>query len=366
MKNYLSSTAPEPSGMDRRGFLYQSSILAMTLASPHWSDLFKDSRMGIVVHSYGNRWNSKTESKEFPGFINALDLLEHSAAIGAGGIQVVVRDWSEELVKKLRTRTESLGMFLEGSIGVPASNTEVPRFERELLRAKEAGVTILRTVCSSGRRYETYHSIGEFKAARLKALNSLQLAVPILKKHKMKLAVENHKDWRADELVAMIKQVQSEWVGVTLDFGNSIALMEDPMQVVRSLAPYVFTTHVKDMGLDEYPDGFLLSEVPMGLGMLDLPEMVAICKKHNPDVKFNLEMITRDPLEIPCLKESYWASFEKKEATELARSLRMVKQNKFKTELPRTSQLDNEAKLKLEEKNILECLSYSKNTLALK
>ena len=72
----------------------------------------------------------------------------------------------------------------------------------------------------------------------------------------MKLAVENHKDWRADELVHALKKLNSEWVGVTLDFGNSIALMEDPMEVIETLVPFAFSTHVKDMGVEEYDRRF--------------------------------------------------------------------------------------------------------------
>jgi hypothetical protein len=35
--------------------------------------------------------------------------------------------------------------------------------------------------------------------------------------------------------------------------------MEDPMEVVKTLLPYLFSTHVKDMAVDEYEDGFRLS-----------------------------------------------------------------------------------------------------------
>ena len=58
------------------------------------------------------------------------------------------------------------------------------------------------------------------------------------------LAVENHKDWLAAELVDIMQKLNSEWIGVTLDFGNSIALIEDPMDVVETLAPYIFSAHV--------------------------------------------------------------------------------------------------------------------------
>ena len=321
--------------------------------------------MGVVVHSYWTRWNSKIASTTYPAFTNALELLDHCHQLGAGGVQVIVNGWSEDFARSVRDKREKLGMYLEGSIGVPKTAADVPTFEQAVVRAKEAGAHILRTVCSSGRRYEILHSPQAFAEMRASALASLQLAEPILKKHKVKLAVENHKDWRAPELAAMLKQLDSEWIGVTLDFGNSMALLEDPMTVAQTLAPYIMSTHIKDMAVEEYADGFLLSEVPMGKGLLDLPNMVAICRKHNPAVTFSLEMITRDPLEIPCLKPDYWATFADLPAPDLARMLHYVRQHKSATPLPRTTPLSPEARLAAEEQNIVACLAYSKERLGM-
>ncbi len=349
--------------MDRRDFLHKAAIGAMALSIPEMPAFKKEMPMGIVVHSYGFRWNSKVESQKYHGFTNAVDLMEHCHQIGAGGVQVVVNNWTSDFAKNVRSTREKLGLYLEGSIAVPNTVQDVTRFEQEVKNAKEAGMQVLRTVCSSGRRYENYHSIEAFQQLQKNALASLQLAEPVLRKHKMKLAVENHKDWRAPELESMLQQLKSEWVGVTLDFGNSISLLEDPMEVIQTLAPYAFSTHVKDMALQEYADGFLLSEVPLGKGILDLPRIIALCRKHNPNVTFNLEMITRDPLEIPCLKNEYWETFVGVPGSELAGTLRMVRQHKYGSGLPRVSQLSPEDRLAAEEQNILACLEYSKNTL---
>lgn len=338
----------------------------MALSFPNLPQLAKDNRMGIVVHSYGSRWNSKVESQKYPGFANAIDLLDHCHQIGAGGVQVVVNGWSADFAKKVRDKREQLGLYLEGSIGVPKTADAVLKFEQDIINAKEAGAQVLRTVVSSGRRYETYHSAEAFQELKKNALASLQLAEPILRKHKVRLAVENHKDWQATQLAAMLQQLNSEWIGATVDFGNNIALLEDPMTVVQTLAPYAFSTHIKDMAMEEYADGFLLSEVPLGKGILDLPRMVELCRQKNPAVTFSLEMITRDPLEIPCLKNEYWATFGDVPGTDLARTLRMVRQQKAKIALPRISQLSPENKLAAEEDNILACLDYSKNKLGLK
>lgn len=341
-------------------------MIAVTLPRMNIPGFFKEIPMGIVVHSYGSRWHSKVQSQKYPGFANAIDLIEHCQRIGAGGVQVVVKEWTTDFAKKVRDKREKLGLYLEGSIGVPGKSNDVPVFEQEVKNAKEAGASILRTVTSGGRRYEVFHSPKEVQEFKKKAVSSLQLAEPILRKHKVKLALENHKDWRADELASAIKKLNSEWIGVTLDFGNSISLLEDPMEVIETLVPFIFSTHVKDMGVEEYTDGFLLSEVPLGKGFLDLPKIVALCKQHNPAVNFNLEMITRDPLQIPCLKNDYWAAFDGVSGKELARTLRMVKQKKYKSHLPEVSQLSNEQRLAMEEENILECLSYSRDKLGMK
>src|SRR5206468_9723652 len=99
---------------------------------------------------------------------------------------------------------------------------------------------------------------------------------PVLARHKVTLAVENHKDFRADELAGLMQGLSSERVGVCVDTGNNIALLEDPSETARVLAPWAASCHLKDMAVEETADGFLLSEVPLGEGFLDLRGIVAV------------------------------------------------------------------------------------------
>jgi len=209
-------------------------------------------------------------------------------------------------------------------------------------------VDIIRTVCLSGRRYENFDTSEAFQQFRGASVKSLQLAEPIMRKHRMKLAVENHKDWRTEEFLEILTTIDSEWIGVTLDTGNNIALLEDPMEVVKVLAPYALTVHLKDMAVDEYEDGFLLSEVNLGDGFLDIEGMIALIRKHNPAIRFNLEMITRDPLKIPCLTEKYWATFSKIQTTEFAIFLKKIREHKSNKALPRISDKPTDEQLALE------------------
>ena len=352
---------------DRRDFLQKTGLaaLAMAFPLPSFSMEFEGVSMGIVVHSYGARWNSKVPSEKYPGFENALKLTEHCHQIGPGRVQVGLNNWTSDFAKKVRDQRENLGLYLEGSIGLPKSQEDLDRFEKEVMASKEAGATILRTVCLGGRRYENFKTEKEFLDFKAVSLKSLQLAEPVVRKHKMKLAIENHKDWRAAELVEIIKGLDSEWMGVTLDFGNNLSLLEKPDEVIALLAPYSFSTHIKDMGVKSYSKGFLLSEVPLGEGIVDLKAGVALCKKYNPNITFNLEMITRDPLEIPCLEEEYWATFDNISGSELAGILKMVREKSFAGELPYTRNLEPEQRLDYEEANVLASLRYSKSDLGI-
>ena len=351
--------------MIRREFIKNTTLTGMAFSMPNHHFLkLGNQKMGIVVHSYAVRWNSKIQSPQFPGFTSAMDLLDHAALVNAGGIQAMVNDWSLDFAKQVRTKREKLGLYLEGSIGLPKTLEDIAKFESQILNAKEAGATTLRAVTLGPRRYETFKTLKSFLDYKKQALFSLQLAEPILKKHKVRLGVENHKDLRSDEMLTMLKALDSEWIGVTLDFGNNIAILEDPLLVTEKLAPYVFSTHIKDMAVDEYVNGFLLSEVPMGTGVCDLNRMVSICKKHNPNVTFNLEMITRDPLEIPVFTKDYWITFHDVPATDLSNMMMMVKQKKTNG-LPMISNLQNDQKLERENQNIVECLKYSRDKLSM-
>ncbi len=350
----------------RRDFLKKAGLAAGAFAFPFSAlpESLKGVPMGVVVHSY-SRYGSKAESQKYPGFKDALDLMRHCHSIGAGGIQTTVGGWTEEFSGKMRDEREKLGMYLEGSIGVPKNPEDVARFEKEVLAAKEAGASVLRTACLSGRRYETFKTEADWLSFKSNAIKSIQLAEPIVANHRMKLAVENHKDWKAAELKDIIQNLHSEWVGVTLDFGNNVSLLEEPMEVIRTLAPFAFSTHVKDMGVKSYEKGFLLSEVPLGTGIVDLKEAVSLCQKHNPSITFSLEMITRDPLQIPCLEESYWTTFQNPSAQELAKALRLVRDHAYATSLPEVKDLSPEQRLAYEEENVLKCLAYSKTQLSI-
>lgn len=324
----------------------------------------KQSRLGIVIYALGihqrNRWAGRHQNLP-----PALALLEECHQLGAEGIQCPLGPEDAERISELGRRAESYGMFVEASVNPPRDDADVTRFEKDIQLAKEAGASVGRTVIMPGRRYEQFKSLDEFRRFEAAGLKSLQLAEPSLARHRFHLAVENHKDQRIAEKLAMLKRLSSEFIGLCVDVGNNLALMEDPLEVVRAFAPWAFTVHIKDHAVREYEEGFLLADVALGEGFLDLPAMVKALREAKPDIQFNFETITRDALKVPVLTDGYWATLPDTPAHQLARMLRLVKTQSRPGPLVAVSQLPEAEQLELERRNIARSLAYAREKLGL-
>jgi sugar phosphate isomerase/epimerase len=315
--------------------------------------------LGIVIHSYGVRRGKHPASR----FEEPLAFLEYCRTLGARGVQTSLGVLSEADAERLRGTAERAEMYLEGIVALPRDAEGVARFEDELRTANACGATTVRTVMLPGRRYETFDTAQQFAEFRQRSWDSLVRARPIIERHGVRLALENHKDWRIDELLDILKRIDCPLVGVCLDTGNSIALLEDPHAVVEAYAPYAFTAHFKDMAVRPAPDGFLLAEVPLGLGLLDLPRVVSLLREQPHKVNLNLEMITRDPLRVPCLEKKYWATFGDLPGQALAAALRMVRDEPATADLPRISNRPLDQQLALEDQNVRQSLKFARERL---
>jgi 3-oxoisoapionate decarboxylase len=324
--------------MNRRVFLAAGAAAA---AAP--AGAAQRSKLGIATTSY------MTVRK----FRDTLEFLEHANSLGAAGIQTALTNLEPAYLDKVERRLKETGMFLEVMAGLP--RVEMERFVQTMEAAKRLGALCVRSACLGGRRYENFNTLEEWKKFVSESKAALARAVPVAGKLKVPFAIENHKDWTVDEMVPLLKSYSSEYFGVCLDTGNNISLLDDPMEVVERLAPYALSTHIKDMGVAGYEDGFLLSEVPVGHGMLDIPKIVAMVEKARPKTRMTLEMITRDPLKVPVFTDKYWATFPDRNGVFLARTMRMVHAKKSK--LPVLTGKSKEEQMREEEQNVRKCLA---------
>lgn len=292
-------------------------------------------------------------------------LMTIAASIGAAGAHGGMTRIDVEWARHVRRMKEDLDMYVEIQTFLPRDGEDPSVFEHAVKVAKEAGASSLRVVCLLGRRYEMFDTRADWDAAVAAFHRQIAAAVPVVEKHRMRLGIENHKDWRVDQQVALLQQYSSEYVGVTLDTGNNLSVLDDPMETVEKLAPWTFNVHFKDMALQETPTGFLMSEVPLGEGLLDLKRMVDTIRRARPEVYFSLEMITRDPLEVPCITDRYWATFGDVCGLALARALERVRANTPRAPLPSIRGLSTAERYALEVELVSRSITYARDHLGL-
>jgi sugar phosphate isomerase/epimerase len=150
-----------------------------------------------------------------------------------------------------------------------------------------------------------------------------------------------------------------------VDLGNSFALCEDPLEVARDFAPYAFSAHIKDQSARECPEGFRYADKDLGQGFLDLPAIVKTLRDAHPEVRFNYEVITRDPLLVPVLTSKYWATMPDVPATDLARTLATVKAKGPKEPFPAPSKLPLDRQAEQEAQDLRASITYAREKLGL-
>lgn len=69
--------------------------------------------------------------------------------------------------------------------------------------------------------------------------------LPIAEELGLTIAIENHQDATADDLLKLWDLVgQSPAFGITLDTGNPLAVGEDPVEMCRRIAPLIRHVHL--------------------------------------------------------------------------------------------------------------------------
>lgn len=321
--------------------------------------------LGLVTYSLGIHQKAAKAGAIDRDLSDPVGFLDACRDFGAGGMQFPLGPGGEATVRDVREAAEKHGMHVEAIVGLPKAESEMERFERELVTARAAGVTVARTVMLPGRRYEQFKTREAFVGACSAGLAALERAEPVARRIGVRLAVENHKDHRTGEKIDVLRRIGSEFVGACVDFGNNLALMEDPLDAVRGLAPWALTVHVKDHAVSECPEGFWMGDVALGEGMLDLFPMVDAIRRSRPEAHFNLEVITRDPILVPALTPGYRATFADLRQEDIGRTMALVRAKGAREPLSEVSRLGAAEQLALERHNVERSIRYARERLGI-
>jgi sugar phosphate isomerase/epimerase len=138
------------------------------------------------------------------------------------------------------------------------------------------GADVMRVVGSSLMfRFEPHQPQLEILTAWFKD------AVKVAEDKGVKLAMENHIDYTADECLQLIEAVGSPNFGLNFDTGNFLRLLDDPIAGMQKLAKYTFATHIKDLKVRQGVapnEWFFFSSTPVGDGLVDNQKLAQLLK----------------------------------------------------------------------------------------
>jgi sugar phosphate isomerase/epimerase len=326
------------------------------------------SPLGIAYTSYAVRMlQGRDIMQSSAAALSAEVFVDLCGEAGASGCQIdlsQIGDRTSGALQGLRRMLDARDLWVELSIPAAALASR-EAFADVVAVAQALGATRLRVALLMGRRYESFPTLDAWQAFAAQWLPTLRQIAPAAEQAGLVIGIENHKDFLAGELAGLLESLDSPALGACVDFGNNLALLETPEATIEALAPWAVTSHVKDMAVAATGDGFALSEVPLGSGLLPLARMVGGLRDRRSDVRFLLEMITRDPLPVPFRLEPYWATRQRPDRQGAEAFAASLLEPPRPAPLPHTTGLSRAEALALEDGHVRACLTYARDTLRL-
>jgi sugar phosphate isomerase/epimerase len=248
-------------------------------------------KMGIdsyTYHRFFGEWYAGLQ--EDPGRrMTVFDFLDRAKSHGVDGVSLescFLPD-DDASIEQLRAGLDARGLERVWAWGHPSglqSGSAPPEAAQDLVKhlgiARGVGASVMR-ICGGGRRTRA-ERWDDHKRGLVALLRPL---VDDAEANGVVMAIENHIDLLADEMVELIETIGSPWLGVCYDTANNLRMLEDPVVVARKLAPYARATHVKDVVAQKGdPKTFAFwPSVPLGRGLVDLPAVLGCLQ----DAKFD-------------------------------------------------------------------------------
>jgi sugar phosphate isomerase/epimerase len=232
-------------------------------------------------------WHLRLEQGE----LTLEEAFAEAAEAGAAFVQLSLhhaRDRSTDDLPVLARRAGDLGLPRVLASGDPlggahrgeAVATATARVEQWIERAAALGSPILR-VASGFYRADLAGRPGAIEAERRWTVEVLGGALESARAAGVRLAIENHSDFNVAEYESILGELGTDDVGVFLDLINPISALDDPVTVVRGLAPLAVAGHVKDYELRSiwtegryHRRGFSVLWRYPGEGAADLPALL--------------------------------------------------------------------------------------------
>jgi sugar phosphate isomerase/epimerase len=274
-----------------------------------------------------------------------FEYLDYAAKLGANVVHFseirFIGNLEPDNLRKVRAHAEKLGIELElGMRSIcPTSKafdatqgTAEQQIERMLVSAKLVGSPIVRCFLGTSNDRPGPIPIEGHIENTIKVLRNVRSKVL---DSGLKIAIENHAgDMQGRELKSLVEGAGKDFVGVCLDSGNPLWVLEDPHVTLETLAPYVLTSHVRDTAVWRIPEGAAVQWVRMGDGNIGIDSYVKRYIELCPGRAITLEIIVTGPRKYAYFDPKFWQGYENVRAQEFARFVALVDKGDARPAMP--------------------------------
>jgi sugar phosphate isomerase/epimerase len=227
-------------------------------------------KLSLAAYSFRQKLDLKKPS------MTLFEFIDLAADLPLDAVELTSYFWAEqtaEYAKKLAAHAAKKKLAVSG---VPVGNKftlkdeaklkdEVKKTLEWIALAGEVGAKTVRIFAGDLEKGE------KLEDAQKRVVASVEACLPAAEKAGVLLALENHGGITAtpDQLLALVKPIKSQWLGVNIDTGNFKT--DDPYADVAKIAPYGVVCQVKT---EINPGGKKKEEA-------DLGKMVTILKDAN-------------------------------------------------------------------------------------
>jgi sugar phosphate isomerase/epimerase len=326
--------------------------------------------IGANVYSYGLAcglpWLGHDKHLKNHKPLDVFAFMEKCRSVGLDGVQLQdnqLESHDKEFLDRVGQRAEELQLSLEISHSGSLNDQDISNTVRI---ANALGCKVMRTCIGMRLRETTIRTRDAWYNFRDLTIENARKLAELAEKFDIKIAIENHfGDVTAQELLEVI-EVDTKHLGVCLDTANSFSVAQDPNETARILSKHVISSHLKDFLAVETPSGCTVYNVPLGQGQVDLPYIIREVQRYNPKVMFTIEMVSGRSFEIPFLEESFYSGFDQRDAVDLVKVLRLIRDNPKKLPASFLSLSEfSDDQLEYENSNVKECINYARDVLKL-
>ena len=317
--------------MDRREFLRSAGAAALFPSALLRAQIAAGVELGSIDGSVGG---NQFTPVQFLDYLSSIKLTWAMISLPPATLA------DEAAITAIRAHADTLGIKLQLAFGsvCPSArgfNAQLGTLEEQVARALRAsqifGARCMRCILGGdAERPQIETHIDNM----IKAVRGIRSRIA---DSGVKLAVENHGgDLQAREMKMMVESVGTDVMGVCLDSGNPVWMLEDPHMTLETLIPFAETSHVRDSAVWKVPEGIAVRWVNMGDGNVDIDGWIQKFMKAKPGLPIIFEnLVSANPRIHRIYDTKFWDNWRRMPASELSRFLAVAEKGTPKPATPR-------------------------------